>query len=181
MVPYVPRIGGKFKKLGKNKGIQVHYKGTKTLRTLLGNPKDKDPKNNQTGIIYYYKYPQINCPSAYIGESGRFLGERVKKHFKAPHPLTQHHHRTSYGPRTVQYSTQGSQQPFQDHQGGHVHLCSGLYPQQKPGRVPASAHMGQSSAGISYTTVQAIQPSSPHPTHLNPPTGSPLYPLPLPI
>ena len=78
-----------------------------------------------------------------------------------PHPLTQHHHRTSYGPRTVQYSTQGSQQPFQDHQGGHVHPHSGPYPQQKPRKVPASTHMGQSSAGISYTTVQAIKPPTP--------------------
>ena len=84
VVPYMPRIGEKFKKLCKNKEIQVHYKGTNTLRTLLGNPKDKDPENNQTGIIYHYKCPQINCPSAYIGESGRSLGERVKEHIKAP-------------------------------------------------------------------------------------------------
>ena len=31
--------------------------------------------------------PQINCPSAYIGESGRSLGERVKGNFKAPSPI----------------------------------------------------------------------------------------------
>ena len=62
---------------------------------MLGNPKDKDPKNNQTGIIYHYKCPQINCPSAYIGESGRSLGERVKEHFKAPSPI--HLHSTTIG------------------------------------------------------------------------------------
>ena len=44
VVPYMPGTGEKFKKLCKSKGIQVHYKGTNTLRTLLGNPKDKDPK-----------------------------------------------------------------------------------------------------------------------------------------
>ena len=87
VVPYMPGTGEKFKKLYKRKGIQVHLKGTNTLRTLLGNRKDKDPKNNQTGIIYHYKCPQINCPSAYIGESGRSLGERVKEHLKAP-PLS---------------------------------------------------------------------------------------------
>ena len=91
----MPRIGDKFKKLCKNKGIQVHYKGTNTLRTLLGNPKDKDPQNNQTDIIYHYKCPQINCPSAYIGESGRSLGERVKEHFKDPSPI--HLHSTTTG------------------------------------------------------------------------------------
>ena len=88
VVPYMPNTGEKFRKLCKTKGIQVHFKGTNTLRTALGNPKDKDPKNNQTGIIYHYQCPQINCPSAYIGESGRSLGERVKEHFKAPPPST---------------------------------------------------------------------------------------------
>ena len=95
VVPYMPRIGDKFKKVCKNKGIQVHYKGTNTLRTLLGSPKDKGPKNNQTGIIYHYKCPQINCPSAYIGDSGRSLRERVKEHFKAPSPI--HLHSTTTG------------------------------------------------------------------------------------
>ena len=88
VVPYLPSTGEKFKKLCKRKGIQVHFKGTNTLRTALGNPKDKDPKNNQTGIIYHYQCPHINCPSACIGKSGRSLGERVKEHFKAPPPYT---------------------------------------------------------------------------------------------
>ena len=51
--------------------------------------------NNQTGIIYHYQCPHINCPSAYIDESGRSLGERVKEHFKAPSPI--HHHSTTTG------------------------------------------------------------------------------------
>ena len=34
VVPYMPGIGEKVKKLCKNKGIQVHFKGTNTLRTL---------------------------------------------------------------------------------------------------------------------------------------------------
>ena len=54
---------------------------------MLGNPKDKDPQNTQTGITYHYQCPQINCPSTYIGESGRSLGERIKGHFKAPSPI----------------------------------------------------------------------------------------------
>ena len=54
------------------------------------NPRDKDPKINKTGIIYHYKCPRINCPEAYIGESGRTLGERVQEHLKAPSPIFQH-------------------------------------------------------------------------------------------
>ena len=95
VVPYMPGTGEKFRKMCKRKGIQVHFKGTNTLRTVLGNPKDKDAKNNRTGIIYHYKCPQINCPSTYIGESGRSLGERIKEHFKAPSPI--HLHSTTTG------------------------------------------------------------------------------------
>ena len=102
VVPYIHSTGEKFRKLCKRKGIQVHFKGTNTLRTALGNPKDKDPRNNQTGIIYHYQFPHINCLSAYIGELGRYLGERVKEHFKAPSP------RTSNGPQPVPHSAQGS-------------------------------------------------------------------------
>ena len=95
VVPYMPNTGKKFRKLCKKKGIEVHFKGTNTLSTTLGNPKDKDPKNNQTGIIYHYQFPQINCPSACTGESGRSLGERVKEHFKVPSPI--HLHSTTTG------------------------------------------------------------------------------------
>ena len=78
VVRYINKTAEKFKRLCKNRGIQVHFRGTNTLRTALGNPKDKDPKSNQTGIIYKYQCPHIQCTSSYIGESGRFLGERVK-------------------------------------------------------------------------------------------------------
>ena len=80
--------------------MQVHFKGTNTLRTLLSNPKD-----NQTGIIYHYKCPHINCPSAYIGESGRSLGERVKEHFKAPSPIHLHSTTTGHPVDPEQFST----------------------------------------------------------------------------
>ena len=57
---------------------------------MLGNPMDKDPKSNNSGVIYHCKCPHINCPDAYIGESGRTLGEHVKEHLKAPSPIHQH-------------------------------------------------------------------------------------------
>ena len=36
----------------------VQKEGTNTLRTALGNPKDKNPKNNQTGIIITTNTPK---------------------------------------------------------------------------------------------------------------------------
>ena len=88
--------------------------------------------------------PQINCPSACIGESGRSLGERVKEHFKAPSAihLSHHHHRTPNGSRTIQESPQRGQQPFQDHLGSHVHLCAGPNPQQEPWEIPTVTCLG---------------------------------------
>ena len=106
VVPYIKGPSEKFKRLCKTKGIQVHFKGTNTLRTQLVNLKDKDPKTNKSGIIYHYKCPHINCPEAYIGESGRALGERVKEHLKAPSRIF--HHSSSIGLRQLQYYTQGS-------------------------------------------------------------------------
>ena len=95
VVPYIQGTGGKFKEVCKSKGIQVHFKGTNTLRTLLVTPKDKDPKLHKSGVVYHFKCPHINCSEAYIGESGRALGGRIKEHLKASSPI--HHHSSSTG------------------------------------------------------------------------------------
>ena len=74
----------------------MHFKGSNTLTTALGNPKDKDPKANQTGIIYHYQCSHINCTSSYIGESGRTLGDRIKEYFKAPSLIHLHSSTTGH-------------------------------------------------------------------------------------
>ena len=100
-----------------------------------------------------------------------------------PHTPTQLHHRPSHGPQPIQYCAQGSQQPSQNHQGGHVYLCRGPPTKQKPWKVPASPRMGPSTSGITNTSAQANQPTIQHHNHLNPPTGPPppitFTPLPL--
>ena len=78
VVPYIHGLGGKFKRACKQKGIQDHFKGTHTIKTLLMAPKDKGHKLQKSGIIYKFKCPHINCPEQYIGESGRTLGDRCK-------------------------------------------------------------------------------------------------------
>ena len=177
IIPYIPNTSEKFKKLCKRKGIQVHFKGTNTLRTALGNPKDKDPKANQTGIIYPYQYPHINCPSTYIGESGRTLGDRVKEHFKAPSPI--HLHSTTTG------------HPMDPNQFNIVHkevnshsrtIKEAMFisvqdpPKQKSWKVPASTYMGPPPPGISNHSVQANQPTSQLYSHVRPPLVLPPFP-----
>ena len=113
MVPYIQGTGEKFKKVCKSKGIQVHFKGTNSLRTLLVTPKDKDPKLHKSGVISHFKCPQINCPEAYIGESGRALEERIKEHLKDLSPIHQHSSSTGHALspecfNIIHWETQGS-------------------------------------------------------------------------
>ena len=113
VVPYIWEIEERFKKVCKSKGIQVHFKGTNTLRTLLVTPKDKDSKLHKSWVIDHFKCPHINSPEAYIGESGRALGERIKEHLKAPFPVHQDSSSTGHLPspecfNVIHRETQGS-------------------------------------------------------------------------
>ena len=90
VVPYIKGIGEKLKKICNKQGIQVHFKGTNTVKQLLMAPKDKDSKLTKSGIIYRYQCPNINCTKRYIGESGRSLGDRYREHLKAPSPINMH-------------------------------------------------------------------------------------------
>ena len=68
-------------------GIQTHFKGTKTLRQVLVKPKDQEPKEKKSGIIYSYQYGAINCGDEYIGETSRTLGKYYKEYLKEPSPI----------------------------------------------------------------------------------------------
>ena len=98
-----------------------------------------------------------------------------------PHTPSQYHQRTPYGPQPIQHSAQGGKQPFQDHQGGHVHPWVQDPPKQKPWKVPASVLMGPPPPGISNPSAQANQ-STNQPTlqPCNTPYWFPLFPPPLP-
>ena len=79
LVPCIQGIGEKFKTIFNNKGIQVHFKCTNTIKTLLMAPKDKDSKLQKSGVVYLFKCPHKNCLEEYIGESGRAFGDRSKE------------------------------------------------------------------------------------------------------
>ena len=66
------------------------------LKTLLVKTKDKDNKLQKSRVIYHFKCPNINCPEAYIGESSRAFGDRIKEHLKVPSPIHQHNSRTGH-------------------------------------------------------------------------------------
>ena len=110
VVPYMPGISDKFKKLCRNKGMQVHYKGTNTLGTLLGNPKDKDPQKQSNRHHLPLQVPPNKLPQCIYRRISQILGRKGQGTFQSPlpHPPTQYHFRTSYRHRTVQHRTQRS-------------------------------------------------------------------------
>ena len=179
VVPYIPKTSEQFKRVCKRKGIQVHFKGTNTLRTALGNPKDKDPKANQTGIIYHYQCPHTNCTSSYIGESGRTLGDRIKEHFKAPSPIHLHSSTTGHPMDPNQFSIvhkEVNSQPRTIKEAMFIHVQDP--PKQEPGKVPTPTHMGSPTTSITNTTVQASQTTIQHHFQLTSPLlVPPLLPL----
>ena len=142
VVPYIPNTADRFKRLCKRRNIQVHFKGTNTLRTSLVNPKDKDHKTKQTGVIYHYQCPHIHCSSSYIGESGRSLGERVKEHSKAPSPIHLHSATTGHLLDPNQFNIM--------HKEGHsqsrnikeaMFICVQDPPQLQHRQIPTAAYM----------------------------------------
>ena len=60
VVPYIHGLGERFKRTCKYMGIQVHFKGTNTKKTLLMAPKDRDSKLQKCVVIYKFKCQHIN-------------------------------------------------------------------------------------------------------------------------
>ena len=59
-------------------------------------PKDQDPKENKSGLIYSYKCQDIICREEYIRETARTLGDRCKEHLKGPSPIHAHIQHTGH-------------------------------------------------------------------------------------
>ena len=74
------------KKISGSYGMQIHFKGSNTIRNLLDSPKDKDPVVSKSGVICIV----LSCDNEYIGETSRTFAERYKEHLKDPSPIHQH-------------------------------------------------------------------------------------------
>ena len=65
-------------------GIQTHFKGYSTIKTLLISPKDKGPMENKGEAIYWFQCGDLACDEEYIGETSRTFREKFKEHLKEP-------------------------------------------------------------------------------------------------
>ena len=71
-------------------------KETDLSKQLLVQPKDKDPKEKKSGVIYHYQYPAIDCGDEYIGETSRTLGEQYKEHLRESSTIQVHSQLTGH-------------------------------------------------------------------------------------
>ena len=99
VIPYTQGTDKGFKNICSKYGIQVHFKGNTTIKQLLMKPKDQDPKDKKSGVIYSYQCTNIACNEEYIGETARTLGDKMQGTSKASlshpctHPTNRRHHR----------------------------------------------------------------------------------------
>ena len=78
VIPYTKGTTESIKHICGKYGIQVHFKGNNTIKQILMKPKDTDPKDSKSGLIYSYKCPELDCNEEYIGETGWTLGEEER-------------------------------------------------------------------------------------------------------
>ena len=80
VVPYPKGLNESLKKACSKHGVQVYFRGGKTIRSLLVVSKDKDPILKKIIVLYRYKCDRVQCDEEYIGEPSRTFGEKFKEH-----------------------------------------------------------------------------------------------------
>ena len=55
VIPYYKELSESLKKACSKHGVQVYFKGGNTIKNLLVVPKDQDPVQKKSGVIYRYR------------------------------------------------------------------------------------------------------------------------------
>ena len=79
--------------------VWVFFKGTSTIKSLPMHPKDPIPDAQKINIIYHWKCPANNCTAEYIGETNRFLKERVSDLRNQTTSAIRNHHISTKHPK----------------------------------------------------------------------------------
>ena len=66
VVPYAQGLCESYKTICSKYGVQVHFKGGNTLKSLLMFLKDKEAITKQRNIIYWFKCSKTECDDEYI-------------------------------------------------------------------------------------------------------------------
>ena len=102
VVPYITKTAEKFKRLCKSRGIQVHFKRHQHPQNSYGQPKGQGPQSQSNRGHLPVPIPHINCPSSYIGESGRSWGKELRSTSRPPPPyISTAPPQTPHGPLSI--------------------------------------------------------------------------------
>ena len=82
-IPYVSDLSEKLRRIFGKHRIPVSFKPTNTLRQKLVHPKDKQPKDKQSNIVYAIQCKDSDCQDLYIGETKQTLSKRMYQHRRA--------------------------------------------------------------------------------------------------
>ena len=99
-IPYIKGISEKISRILQPFNIRVAHKPMITLRQLLTNIKDKDEPRNRQGAVY--KINCSDCHASYIGETSRYLTNRLTEHKRATRKgdvnnhIAEHHRLTNH-------------------------------------------------------------------------------------
>ena len=107
VLPYVKGLSESMKNVCNKHGVQVHYKGGNTIKSLLKASKDKDHITKKCGIIHRFKCNRVECDDEYIGESSITFGERFCEHLKDPSPIYDHYIITGHSTAIEDFSIVG--------------------------------------------------------------------------
>ena len=110
VVPYYKGLSESVKRTCRKYGIQVHFKGGSTIKSLLIAPKDPDPMLKRSGVIYKYTCDRVECDEEYIGESSRQFNERFKEHQKDPSPIFDHYTTTGHNIKLENFTIVGKEE-----------------------------------------------------------------------
>ena len=92
------------------------------MKQLLVKPKDQDPMDKKSGVIYSYQHGEVTCNEEYIGDTVRTLEERYREHLKEPSPIHVHIQHTGHNATPDNFSIIGREnQANQDHEGIYLH------------------------------------------------------------
>ena len=107
VIPYTKGLVESFKHTCGKYGIQTYFKSNTTIKQVLMKPKDQDPKEKKSGVIYSSQCNHITCNEEYIGETVRTLGERCKEHLKQPSPIHVHIQQTGHNTTEDSFNIRG--------------------------------------------------------------------------
>ena len=95
VIPYAQGLGESIKPHMQQVWDPIHFKGNRTLKQILVRPKDKDPKEKTSCVVYCYQCTAIDWGHD-IGETSRTLGERYKEHLREPSSIQVHSQLTGH-------------------------------------------------------------------------------------